>query len=211
MTNLKTILCYGDSNTWGYNPATGGRYGPDERWPGVMRAALGAGYTVIEEGLNGRTTVWDDPYEPGLNGKTYLLPCLLTHHPLDLVIIMLGTNDLKHRYGLSAYDVAGGAGVLVELAQASGAGPEGGPPEVLLVAPAPIARLTDFALDFRDAEEKSRELGEQYRLFAETLGCAYLDAGQVIVSSDRDGIHLDADQQAALGRALATQVVALLG
>jgi lysophospholipase L1-like esterase len=207
---MKTILCYGDSNTWGYNPASGERYGPDERWAGVMRAALGSGYTVIEEGLNGRTTVWDDPYEEGLNGKTYLRPCLLTHHPLDLVIIMLGTNDLKHRYGLSAYDIAGGAGALVEIAQASGAGPEDGSPEVLLVAPAPVARLSGFALDFSGAEEKSRELGEQYRRFAEELGCAFLDAGQVVVSSDRDGIHLDPDQQAALGRALAAKVAELL-
>jgi lysophospholipase L1-like esterase len=208
---MKTVLCYGDSNTWGYNPSTGARYAPDERWPGVMRAALGEGYTVIEEGLNGRTTVWDDPIEPGRNGKPYFLPCLLTHHPLDLVIILLGTNDLKHRFGLSAYDIARGAAVLVELAQASDAGPEDGPPEVLLVAPPPVARLTNFSLEFVGAEEKSRALGREYRLLAEELRCAFLDAGSVVISSDRDGIHLDLDQQAALGRALAAKVAALLG
>jgi lysophospholipase L1-like esterase len=208
---MKTILCYGDSNTWGYNPSSGGRYAPDERWPGVMRAVLGEGYTVIEEGLNGRTTVWDDPIEPGRNGKPYFLPCLLTHHPLDLVIILLGTNDLKHRFGLSAYDIARGAAVLVELAQASDAGPEDGPPEVLLVAPPPVARLTNFALDFEGAKKKSRAFGREYRLLAAELDCAFLDAGGVVISSDRDGIHLDADQQAALGRALAKKVAELLG
>jgi lysophospholipase L1-like esterase len=210
-TNMKTIVCYGDSNTWGYNPTSGGRYAPDERWPGVMRAALGEGYTVIEEGLNGRTTVWDDPFEPGCNGKTYFLPCLLTHHPLDLVIILLGTNDLKHRFGLSAHDIARGVGTLVSIAQASDTGPEDGPPPVLMVAPPPVARLTDFALDFEGAEEKSRAFGRAYRLLAEELDCAFLDAGDVVISSDRDGIHLDVDQQATLGRALAEKVVELLG
>jgi len=207
---MKTVLCYGDSNTWGHNPATGERYAPDERWPGVMRAALGEGYTIIEEGMNGRTTVWDDPFEPGRNGKTYLLPCLLTHHPFDLVIIHLGVNDLKHRYGLSAYDVARGAGTLVRIALGSGAGPDGGPPIVLLVAPPPVARLTNFSLEFVGAEEKSRGFAEAYRLLAEELRCAFLDAGSVVISSDRYGIHLDVDQQAALGRALAAKVAALL-
>jgi lysophospholipase L1-like esterase len=91
---VRTILCYGDSNTWGYNPSTGGRYARDERWPGVLRTELGEGYLVIEEGLNGRTTVWDDPIEGYKNGSTYLIPCLETHKPIDLVIILLGTNYL---------------------------------------------------------------------------------------------------------------------
>ena len=105
---MKTILCYGDSNTWGYNPSMGGRYARDERWPGVLRKELGEGYLVIEEGLNGRTTVWDDPIEGYKNGKTYLVPCLETHKPLDLVIILLGTNDLKMRFSVSALIQAAG-------------------------------------------------------------------------------------------------------
>ena len=112
----KTILCYGDSNTHGSATVErpDGRYGPDERWPGVLRAALGSGWLVLEEGLGGRTTVSDDPVE-GLekNGRTYLLPCLHTHKPLDVVIIMLGTNDLKARFGKSAWEIAQGVGVLV--------------------------------------------------------------------------------------------------
>ena len=123
----KTILCYGDSNTYGAATVErpDGRYGPDERWPGVLRAALGSGWLVIEEGLGGRTTVSDDPVE-GLekNGRTYLLPCLHTHKPLDVVIIMLGTNDLKARFGKSAWEIAQGVGVLVDIVKSAGVGRE---------------------------------------------------------------------------------------
>jgi lysophospholipase L1-like esterase len=90
----KTILCYGDSNTWGFNPATQARYARDERWTGVLRQALGDGYWVIEEGLNGRTTVWDDPIEDYRSGKEYLLPCLRSHKPVDLVVVMLSHSRL---------------------------------------------------------------------------------------------------------------------
>jgi lysophospholipase L1-like esterase len=102
---VKTILCYGDSNTWGCIPLTGPqpprRYGPARRWPGVLRRELGDGYWIVEEGLNGRTTVWDDPLEPFRSGKELLVPCLMTHEPIDLVIVMLGTNDLRSRYLLN--------------------------------------------------------------------------------------------------------------
>ena len=98
---MKTVLCYGDSNTWGYIGGTGERFAPEVRWPGVLQAALGGAYRVIEEGLNGRTTVFDDSIEEGRNGETYLRPCLQTHAPIDLVILMLGTNDLKRRFSLS--------------------------------------------------------------------------------------------------------------
>jgi lysophospholipase L1-like esterase len=152
----KTVLCYGDSNTWGYNPKTGQRYGRDERWPGVLRKELGQGYLVVEEGLNGRTTVWDDPIEGHKNGKTYLIPCLETHKPIDLVIVMLGTNDLKMRFSVSAFDIANGAGVLVDIVQKSAAGPQDKAPEVLLLAPPPVVKLKGgFAEMFAGAEPKS--------------------------------------------------------
>ena len=106
---MQTILCYGDSNTWGCIPLTGAhpprRYGPAQRWPGVLRRELGDGFWIVEEGLNARTTVWDDPLEPFRSGKELLAPCLLTHQPLDLVLIMLGTNDLKGRFGVGARDI----------------------------------------------------------------------------------------------------------
>ena len=208
--STKTILCYGDSNTWGWNPATESRYARDERWPGVLRQELDGGYLVIEEGLNGRTTVWDDPIEGYKNGKEYLIPCLETHKPLDLVIIMLGTNDLKARFSLPACDVAAGAGVLVDIVQRSETGRGESAPAVLLIAPPPLGVLSDFAEMFGGGALKSQGLGKHYRLVAEERGCYFFDAAEAIVSSDLDGIHLNADEQRKLGQAVASIVRKIL-
>jgi lysophospholipase L1-like esterase len=202
---MKTVLCYGDSNTWGYEPGTGKRYPEDVRWPGVLARELGEGFRVIEEALNGRTTVREDPVEENKNGKDYLRPCLESHAPLDLVIIALGVNDLKARFFASASDAADGAGVLVNIAQLSGAGPDGGQPPVLLVSPPPVGVLTELALVFAGAEEKSGEFSRQYRRVAEKYGCALLDAGEVVRASDRDGIHLEAGEHRKLGEAVAAR------
>ena len=206
MPHEKTILCYGDSNTWGYNPATQDRYARDERWTGVLRQALGEGYFVIEEGLNGRTTVWDDPIEDYRNGKEYLIPCLRSHRPIDLVVIMLGTNDLKARFSLPACDIAAGAGVLVDIVAKSETGPSNGAPLVLLIAPPPIAELSGSADMFEGGGVKSTMLSRHFRLVAEERGCALLDAAEVITSSDVDGIHLDAAEHRKLGSAIADRV-----
>ena len=208
---MNRILCFGDSNTWGYDPATQDRFDRDARWPGVLRITLGPGYEIIEEGLNGRTTVWNDPIEGYKNGHDYLIPCLESHRPLDLVIIMLGTNDLKKRFSLSAYDIASGAGVLVKVTQQSAAGRNGAAPKVLLLTPPPVVRLTEYADMFEHAEARSLRFAEQYRRVAAEMSCAYLDAGSVIVSSELDGIHFEAGEHAKLGRAVAAKVVALLG
>jgi lysophospholipase L1-like esterase len=208
---MRTVLCYGDSNTWGYEPATGKRFPEDVRWPGVLARQLGEGFRVIEEALNGRTTVRDDPVEEHKNGKTYLRPCLESHAPLDLVIIALGVNDLKARFFASASDVADGAGVLVGIAQRSGAGPDGGYPTVLLVAPPPVGVLTELASMFAGAEEKSEGFAHQYRRVADKYGCVLLDAGEVVRASDRDGIHLEADEHRKLGKAAAASVKESLG
>ncbi|MBT4321072.1 SGNH/GDSL hydrolase family protein [Candidatus Bathyarchaeota archaeon] len=207
---MKTILCYGDSNTWGYDPATQSRYPRDVRWPGVLRKEMGEGYLVIEEGLNGRTTVWDDPIELDKNGAIYLRPCIQTHKPLDLVIIMLGTNDLKTRFSLPAYDIASGAGVLVDIVRKSDTGLEGRAPEVLLIAPPQSVELTNFAEMFEDAVEKSAGFAKHYRRVSNEKGCHYLNAGEFVESSPLDGIHLESDMQAALGRAVAAKVKTIL-
>jgi lysophospholipase L1-like esterase len=122
---MTTILCYGDSNTWGYTPGTGKRYERHERWTGVLQQSLGNSAIVIEEGLNGRTTVLDDPTKPFRNGKDYLIPCLDSHAPLDLVILMLGTNDLKHRFGMSALDIGRNVATLLDMIRQSTCGFEG--------------------------------------------------------------------------------------
>lgn len=209
---MKTIVCFGDSNTWGHDPASGARFPHDVRWPGVLRAALGPEYHIIDEGMNGRTTVWDDPVEGLMSGLGYLAPCLKSHHPLDVLVIMLGTNDCKARWGLPASDIARSAGRLVDLALASGCGPKDGPPQVLLVAPPPIARLagTAFEAMFEGAEARSAQFGALYAQVAAEYDCAFLDAGQVIVSSPLDGIHLEAGEHRKLGESVAARVRALL-
>ena len=203
---MKTIACYGDSNTWGYDPATASRFSRNERWTGVLRQELGNEYEVIEEGLNGRTTVWDDPIEGYKNGKEYLIPCLETHKPLDLIIIMLGTNDLKKRFSLSAFDIANGAGVLVDIVKKSEAGPNNTAPKVLLMAPPPVAKLTDFAEMFEDAEARSKKFSEHYHRVAQEHGCEFLDTSKVIISSDLDGIHFEIDEHQKLGKAVASYI-----
>lgn len=213
---MKTILCYGDSNTWGCPPLQPGqaveRYGPDVRWGSVLRTTLGRGYWVVEEGLGGRTTVWDDPIEgEHKNGKRYLLPCLESHAPIDLVVLMLGTNDLKQRFGLSAADIAAGAGALADIILRSTCGPENSSPKVLLIAPPPTAQLSGFAEMFAGAGEKSRAFAGHYQREADLRGCAFLDAGQIVTSSRHDGIHLEAEAHQSLGRVVARIVQELLG
>lgn len=208
---MKRVLCFGDSNTWGYDPATGERFDRDVRWTGVLRQALGPDFEVIEEGLNGRTTVWNDPIEGYKNGHDYLVPCLETHRPLDLVALMLGTNDLKRRFSLSAYDIGQGAGVLLRAIGYSKAGSDGNAPRVLLLAPPPVAKLTFFAEMFEGSEAKSKLLGMHYKAVAEEYNVAFLDTATVIRSSDLDGIHFEAEEHNKLGRAVAAEVLGLIG
>jgi len=187
-----------------------GRFDRDERWPGALRNELGVGYLIIEEGLNGRTTVWDDPIEGFKNGATYLPPCLETHKPLDLVIIMLGGNDLKMRFSLSASDIAAGVGVLVGIVQKSGAGPEGTAPQVLIIVPPPLGELSDFADMFTGGVDKSHQLAARYKSIAEQFNCGLLDAGAILTSSKIDGVHLELNGHQKLGKTVAHQVRALL-
>ncbi|MCB0190588.1 MAG: SGNH/GDSL hydrolase family protein [Anaerolineae bacterium] len=202
----KTILCYGDSNTWGYDPATEDRFDRHTRWAGVMRDVLGDDYWVIEEGLNGRTTVWDDPIEGYKNGHSYLIPCLETHKPIDLVIIMLGTNDLKVRFFLPPSDIAKGAGVLVNTVQKSDTGRNEQAPPVLLLAPPVVVKLTEFEEMFEGAEAKSEKFSQHFREIAQEYGCHFLDTAQVIRSSPLDGIHFEATEHRKLGKAVAAKV-----
>lgn len=204
--DVRTVLCYGDSNTWGYDPATGRRFPPDVRWTGVLARELGDGYRVIEEGLNGRTTRWDDPISPGRNGLTYLAPCLESHHPLDVVLIMLGTNDLKKRFNLSASDIAESAGSLAGVAKHVAKNAAGQPPHVILIAPPPVTTLTDFDAMFAEAEPKSRLFSRYYRMAAGWHGVTFVDAGACIESSPLDGIHFEAAAHETLGQALAREV-----
>ncbi|MBN2045988.1 MAG: SGNH/GDSL hydrolase family protein [Anaerolineales bacterium] len=211
---MKTILCFGDSNTWGYNPVDGSRHSASQRWPGVLRTNLGTGHWIIEEGLNGRTTVYDDPPTEGRNGKTYLLPCLLTHMPLDLVIVMLGTNDLKMKFSSSAYDISRGLAALVEIILKAGVGRNGTTPEIIIVSPALIieqAANRTWEDQYIGAREKSKQLARHYQQVANQYGCYFLDAARHITTSSMDGVHLEASQHKILGGTLAALVTAVLG
>lgn len=199
----RVILCYGDSNTWGQIPGSEERFSSQVRWTGVLAKELGSGYQVIEEGLCSRTTLWDDPIGGYKNGRDYLIPCLESHKPIDLVVLMLGTNDLKLRFSVSAYDIAASIAVLVEIIQKSATGVGNQPPQVLLIAPPPLGLLTEYNEMYEGGLAKSQKLGAYYRQVAEQYRCAFLDAGQVIVSSDLDGVHFDADQHSRLGKAVA--------
>lgn len=205
------ILCFGDSITYGYDPATGGRFAPKDRWPEVMAQQLGAGHHVITEALPGRTTVFDSPYAPARSGRDLLAPLLESHAPLDLVIIMLGTNDLQVPLELSARHAASGLWTLLDIVARSNAGPAAGPPQCLVVVPPAIRAASGFMGVFyagRDAE--SLELPGHYATICDAAGVPYLVAGDVVEPSDVDGVHLDAQAQRTLGGAIANRVAALL-
>jgi lysophospholipase L1-like esterase len=215
---LKTILCYGDSNTFGWKPVSFDpketpvvlsqyRIKYDRRWTGVMANDLGRKYHIIEEGLPGRTTVWDDPVEgEHKNGKNYLLPCLETNAPIDLVILMLGTNDLKARFSLTAYDITMGIAVLIGIIQKSFTGKDGDLSKILIISPPTIGKLTNFKEMFEGSIEKSKKLASYYEKVSKLYGCAFLDASLFIESSQKDGVHIEEKEHIKLGKVIAEQV-----
>jgi lysophospholipase L1-like esterase len=194
---MPTVLCYGDSNTWGYEPATGLRFARDVRWPGRLQAALGSEWYVIEEGLNGRTTTRDSPHAEGRNGLDYLVPCLESHAPLDAVVIFLGTNDLADRYSMTATDIAAAAARLARIVARSEAGVGGRPPLPILACP-PRVGDTTWEEDWSGAPAKSAVLADRFRAAAAELGVPLIDLGEATRYSPLDGIHLDADGHAAV-------------
>lgn len=191
---------------------TGGRLARDVRWPGVLALELAGVADVIEEGLNGRTTVWDDPFTDGRNGRTYLLPCLRSHAPVDVLVVMLGTNDLKAMYRLVASDVAAGAMALVDLALASGTGRDGGAPRILLVVPPGLGETTDRSelWGFGAARARSEGLSRLYRIAADLRRVAFLDASAIVTADPADGVHLSTEGHATLAQAIAAAVRPLL-
>lgn len=214
MSEAINVLCFGDSNTYGTVPMRDAthdeRFGPDIRWTGVLRNTLGQGFHVIEEGLPGRTTVHDDAIEgASRNGKTYLLPCLGSHKPIDLIVLTLGTNDLKTRFSLTPEDIRRGLESLLEVIRTNPSGRNGTIPKMLVVAPAPIEEIGFLGEIFVGGAAKSRALASKYAEVAKAFGAEFLDAGTVIHASAVDGIHFDADQHQALGKAIASKIALL--
>lgn len=208
----KTIMCFGDSNTWGYPPEGGSRYARDVRWTGVLQNELGNENYVIEEGLCGRNTVWDDPIEGHKNGLKHLVPLLHSHAPLDLIVIMLGTNDLKNRFSVSALDIAWSVGRLVDTVRKSETPYTGPAPEVLVICPPPLADMSKspFADILIGGEEKSKQLATAFKAYCGENNIEMLNAGEIIQSSEVDGIHFSADEHLKLGKAVAKKVCEIL-
>ena len=202
---MKSILCFGDSNTWGYSPDLPRRYNSEERWTKLLQKQLPSEYVVIEEGLNSRTTVLEDPFEAGKNGLDYLYPCIESHHP-DLVVIMLGTNDLKSRFNLTASDISKGAARLVQLVQIYQHRFMVKPPEVLLVSPTHVFEVVPLKEGFTNAEAKSKELGYYFKLRSEELGCHFFDAATEIQPCPKEGIHWQVDQHKKFAEVLSKRI-----
>ena len=202
----KRILCYGDSNTHGYIP-TGGRYDEHTRWPMRMQAILGDGYAVIEEGFNGRTCVFDDPVEGGYkSGVKYLPPCLMSHNPLDAVIIMLGSNDTKARFGMTPMTIGQSMMQLVRACKLYGANESGDPPHIIIVAPPPIL---DNLMQTRHAEcfgeqaiAVSKGLGPELHRVSKLLRVDFFDAAPYAEVSPLDAVHMTANGHLRLAEAM---------
>ena len=214
----KRILCFGDSLTWGWVPVADGmpteRFPREVRWTGVLADQLGAGHVVIEEGLSARTTNLDDPLDPRLNGAAYLPSCLASHLPLDLVILMLGTNDTKAYFDRSPLDIALGMSLLVTqvLTSGGGVGTTYPAPQVLVMAPPPLAPTPHpwFQLIFGGSQEKTAQLAQVYSAMASFVKVPFFDAGSAIATEGVDGVHFTEQNNRDLGVALAEEVRGLL-
>jgi lysophospholipase L1-like esterase len=203
---LVTLLCFGDSNTWGFNPATWERYPQDIRWPGVLQNELGESYRVIEDGQNGRTAVEGKAFAGFNSSVSDLISTLANHGPFDLIILMLGTNDLLMRSSVSPDDVGKGIDVLLEVIHHSGAGPGSSAPAALLLAPPPIGSPAGETATPESAVTQSHLFAKRYASIAADFGCAFLNTGEIVCSSEIDGSHLDASEHTKLGLAVAKRV-----
>lgn len=203
---MKTVLCYGDSNTYGYVPETGMRYPKSVRYPGRLQLLLGDEYAVIEEGCNGRTTIHDDPIDGWKNGLDYLKPCLNSHKPVDIVILMLGSNDLKETFHLTAREIADGAGTLVDVIRSFTAEKQGFVPTIILVSPPEIGtgirRSPFFGAFCETAVAESGKFPECYQRVADRKGCVFFDAAKYVSPSEFDSLHLTPEGHRVLAEEL---------
>ena len=211
---MQHILVYADSLSWGIVPTTRQRLHFEQRWPGVMEISLcssGQKVRVVEDCLNGRRTVWDDPFKPGRNGLVGLAQRIEIHSPLELVVLMLGTNDFQSMHGYNAWHSSQGIGALVSAIRTAPIEPGMPVPQILVVAPPAIRTPKGpIAPKFEGGKAKCVGLSAAYRAVCEEVGCHFFDAGGVITSSNVDGVHLDLEQHLALGNAVAEVVKPLL-
>ena len=203
---IKNVLCYGDSNTYGYIPGSGGRYPKSVRYPGRLQMLLGNEYNVIEEGCCGRTTLYDDAIDGWKNGLDYLIPCIYSHRPVHIVILMLGSNDIKATFHLTAEQIAVSAGKLVDVIQSFTEEKQEFVPKIVLVSPPEIGRdirTSPFYGGFIEkAIEESKRFPEFYRKIADEKGCIFFDAAKYIYPSEIDSLHLTPEGHETLAKEL---------
>lgn len=211
---MQQILVYSDSLSWGIVPNTRKRLGFVERWPGALEDQLiraGRSVRVVEDCLNGRRTVWEDPFKPGRNGLEGLQQRIEVNSPLALAILLLGTNDFQSMHAFNAWHSAQGTATLVRAIRTAPIEPGMPVPHVLIVAPPPVRTPKGtIAPKFEGAGAKAKDLASELEKVAAELGCAFFDAGKVVATSAVDGVHLDADQHLVLAHALTREVAALL-
>lgn len=210
----KHIVCFGDSNTHGYRTADIGRFSENERWTCLLDEKLGSEYLIIEEGLSGRTTCFDDPLTEGLSGLDYITPCLMSHEPMDLLIIMLGTNDTKERFASSAACIALGLKRLINKAINAECW-SNSKPNILVITPKNIEKEyeeTEMVYTMgRGCAEKSEELGSEFEKIAQLTNCHYFDANTVVTEYNKiDYMHLEEKGHIALANALASLIPSII-
>ena len=209
---MKRILCYGDSNTWGYVPQTGERYDCRTRWTGILQEEM-QDVQIIEEGMSGRTTVWNDPIDGYMSGKEYLYPCLKSHSPIDAVVLALGINDTKTRFSLTPFDIAAGVSSLIEIIRGFQTITQKEPPQILLVRPAPLTEnvlTSSFHYAFNEESIRvSRLTLEPFRQTAAQFGCELLDAEECS-EAGRDGLHYTAEGHKLFARAAEAKLEEML-
>jgi lysophospholipase L1-like esterase len=211
---MKSILAFGDSLTWGFKAGEWTRHPFEDRWPNVLAAGLGGKARVIEEGHNGRTTIYDDHTCLDNRRGSDALPVLLaTHQPLNLVIIMLGTNDLKFSARCRAFDARLGMMRLIEITKTFSYLPAYKAPEILIVSPPPLVSTMDefFNHLWEHAIAESKLFAHHYAILAKELEVHFFDAGNVAKADPTDGGHLDAENTRAIGAALVPVVKKILG
>jgi lysophospholipase L1-like esterase len=210
---MRTILCYGDSLTWGYDATGPGRHAYEDRWPSVLEAELGSDARVIAEGLNGRTTAFDDHLAGADRNGARLLPTILTTHaPLDLIVILLGSNDMKPWIHGTALAAKQGMSRFIDIVRGHDYPLDSPAPQILLVAPPVVSRTTnaEFKEMFAGSDKASTRLAGFYAALADEVGCGFFDAASVAQTTPLDGVHLDADNTRAIGLALAPVVRVML-
>ena len=208
----KHIVCFGDSNTHGYCALTNGRFSEEERWTCLLGQLLGEDYLVLEEGLSGRTTCFDDPVHEGLSGLDYIYPCLMSHAPVDLLVIMLGTNDTKERLGANAACIAIGMERLVRKAQSVDCWGDKAPNILIVCPPAilPLMLKNPCSIPMgKGCVEKSQELPAHLEAKAQLVGAHYINAAECEFNQV-DGMHLTKKGHAQLAQLLANAVPGLL-